>query len=109
MVHKMRLVDFAFKAIKNGGKDIEVRLNDEKRKLINIGDIIEFEHLDTKEILKVEVINLYKFNTFEDLFNSFNHKRFGLKDNDEAIIMDNFYTKEEQEKYDALAIEVKLI
>ena len=42
MVHKMRLVDFAFKAIKNKEKDIELRLNDEKRRLINIGDIIEF-------------------------------------------------------------------
>ena len=43
MVHKMRLVDFAFNAIKNGTKDIEVRLNDEKRQLINIGDTILFE------------------------------------------------------------------
>ena len=34
MVYKMRLVVFAFKAIKNKGKDIEVRLNDEKRRLI---------------------------------------------------------------------------
>ena len=36
MVYKMRLVVFAFKAIKNKGKDIEVRLNDEKRRLINM-------------------------------------------------------------------------
>ena len=71
MIHKMRLVDFAFKAIKNKEKDIEVRLNDEKRQLINVGDIIEFEHIDTKEIIKVEVIKLYEFNTFEELFNSF--------------------------------------
>ena len=40
MIHKMRLVDFAFSAIKDRKKDIEVRLNDEKRQLINIGDII---------------------------------------------------------------------
>lgn len=31
MMHKMRLVNFAFMAIKKGKKDIEVRLNDEKR------------------------------------------------------------------------------
>ncbi len=61
MIHKMRLVDFAFKAIKSGDKDIEIRLNDEKRKLIKVGDIIEFEHLDTKEIIKVKVLNLYTF------------------------------------------------
>ena len=109
MVHKMRLVDFAFKAIKNKEKDIEVRLNDEKRRLINIGDIIEFEHIDTKEIIKVEVVNLYKFKTFEELFNKFEHKRLGLKDSDDSSIMDQFYTKEEQEKYGSLGIEVKLI
>lgn len=41
MIHKMRLVDFAFKKIKNKEKDIEIRLNDEKRQLIKEGDIIE--------------------------------------------------------------------
>jgi ASC-1-like (ASCH) protein len=109
MEHKMRLVDFAFKAIKNKEKDIEVRLNDEKRRLINIGDIIEFEHVDTKEIIKVEVINLYKFKTFKELFNKFDNKRIGFNDSDDYTIMDQFYTKEEQEKYGALGIEVKLI
>ena len=109
MIHKMRLVDFAFKAIKNKEKDIEVRLNDEKRQLINVGDIIEFEHIDTKEIIKVEVIKLYKFNTFEELFNSFDHKRLGLKDSDKASMMDEFYSREEQRKFKALAIEIKLI
>ena len=58
MIHKMRLVDFAFKKIKNKEKDIEVRLNDEKRQLINIGDIIEFKHIDTNEIIKT---NIYKY------------------------------------------------
>ena len=64
MIHKMRLVDFAFREIKNGRKDIEVRLNDPKRQLIKIGDIIEFSHIDTGELLRVKVINLYKYKTF---------------------------------------------
>lgn len=109
MIHKMKLVDFAFKAIKNNEKDIEVRLNDEKRRLIKVGDIIEFVHIDTGEILKTEVTNLYKFDTFEELFNTFEHSRLGLKDNDTPDIMNNFYTKEEQKEYGALGIEIKLI
>ena len=109
MVHKMRLVDFAFNAIKNKEKDIEVRLNDEKRQMINIGDIIEFEHLDTKEIVKAEVIGLHKYNTFEELFNNFDHKRLGLKESDNTSIMDKFYTLEERSKYEALGIEIKLV
>ena len=108
MVHSMKLVDFAFKAIKNRKKDIELRLNDEKRRLINVGDIIEFKHIDTGETIKVEVINLHKYDTFEELFSKFDHKRFGLSDSDDASIMDNFYSKEEQDKYGALGIEIKL-
>lgn len=108
-IHKMRLVDFAFKAIENREKDIEVRLCDEKRQLINIGDIIEFENIDTSEKLKVKVINLHKFNTFSDLFDFFDHRRLGLNDNDDASIMNNFYSKEEQKKYGVVGIEISLI
>ena len=109
MIHKMKLVDFAFKAIKNKEKDIELRLNDEKRQMINIGDVIEFVHVDTNETIKVEVINLHKYPTFEELFSKFDHKRFGLNDNDEASIMNNFYSRKDQKKYGALGIEIKLI
>ncbi len=109
MVHKMRLVDFAFKAIKNRDKDIEIRLNDEKRQLINIGDIIEFTHIDTKEKIKVKVINIHKYKTFKELFSKFPNKRLGLKETDTYLIMNNFYTKEDQEKYGALGIEIELL
>ena len=48
MIHNMKLVDFAFNAIKNKEKDIELRLNDEKRSLINVGDTIIFTNITTK-------------------------------------------------------------
>lgn len=108
MIHKMRLVDFAFKKIKNKEKDIEIRLNDEKRQLIKEGDIIEFHHIDTDEVLNVEVIKLYKFKTFKELFDKFDNNRLGLKDTDNYTIMDTFYTKEEQDKYGALGIQMKI-
>ena len=108
MIHKMRLVDFAFKKIKNKEKDIEIRLNDEKRQLIKEGDIIEFHHIDTDEVIKVEVVKLHKFKTFKELFDKFDNKRLGLKDTDDYTIMDTFYTKEEQDKYGALGIQMKI-
>ena len=37
MKHEMRLHDDPFNKIKQGTKKIEIRLNDEKRKSINIG------------------------------------------------------------------------
>lgn len=109
MTHKMRLVDFAFNKIKNKEKDIEIRLNDEKRQLIKINDIIIFEHVDTKEIIKTKVVNIYKYKTFKELFNNFDVKRFGLKESDTYEVMNKFYSKEDQEKYEALGIQIKLI
>ena len=109
MEHRMRLVDFAFKAIKNEKKDIEVRLNDQKRQLIKVGDTIVFTQIDTGEELKVKVTNLYKYKSFKELFDAFDHKRFGVKDSDNSSIMDTFYTKEEQKKYGALGIEIKIL
>ena len=109
MIHNMRLVDFAFKKILNEEKDIELRLNDEKRRLVNIGDTIIFTNLETNEKLKTEVTNLYKYDTFEELFANFDHKRFGLKDTDTSFTMDDFYSKEDQKKYGALGIEIKLL
>ena len=73
------------------------------------GDIIEFEHVDTKEILKTQVIKLHKYKTFKELFNEFDKIRIGIKENEDVSIMDNFYSKEDQEKYEALGIEIKLI
>ena len=42
MKHYMKLKNDPFIKIKNKTKTIEMRLNDEKRKKINVGDIIEF-------------------------------------------------------------------
>ena len=104
----MKLVDFAFNMIKNGKKDIEVRLNDEKRQLINVGDRIIFTNTNSGEIIRVKVINLYKFNSFKDLFQSIPLKRIGFDDGIDYTIMNNFYTEEEQKKYGALGIEISL-
>ena len=109
MNHDMKLVDFAFQAIKNKEKDIEVRLNDDKRRKIKIGDTITFHHLDTGETIKVKVINLYEFKTFKELFDQFDYKRIGVNKEDTYKIMDSFYSEEEQEKYGALGIQIKLI
>lgn len=109
MTHSMKLVDFAFKAMKNKEKDIELRLNDEKRRRINVGDIIIFTHIDTGEELKTKVVNLYRYDTFKDMFDSLDNSRFGLSKNDTFEIMYNFYTKEEEKEYGGLAIEIELI
>lgn len=42
MLHEMRLLEEPFELIKAGKKIIEIRLNDEKRQKVSIGDEIVF-------------------------------------------------------------------
>ena len=68
MKHKMKLNNDPFNSIKNGFKTIELRLYDEKRQRIKIGDKIEFSKLpDLQEKMLVDVIELYREDTFENL------------------------------------------
>lgn len=109
MKHEMKLNNEPFECIKNGTKTIELRLNDEKRKLLTVGDYIEFTNRVTNENLLVEVIDLFKYNSFEELYKHFNKIEMGYSINEEANPkdMENYYSKEEQEKYGALGIKIK--
>lgn len=49
MQHIMRLNPLPFKMIASGEKTIELRLNDEKRRLINVGDEITFINTEDNE------------------------------------------------------------
>ena len=65
----MRLSDAMFELVKAGTKTVEIRLFDEKRKLIDIGDYIEFCKVnDESQRVKRRVADLYIFETFEELF-----------------------------------------
>ena len=69
MIHKMKLNESPFERIKNGTKTVEIRLYDEKRQQVKIGDKIEFSKLpDLQEKLLVDVIELYREDTFKKLF-----------------------------------------
>ena len=65
MKHNMNLNNRPFKSIKEGTKTIELRLNDEKRSLLKVGDEIEFTNRDTNEKLSVDIINIYKYPSFK--------------------------------------------
>jgi len=111
MKHKMKLHNGPFMLIKNGTKTIEMRLNDEKRQLIKIGDTIEFENRVTSEVLNVQVVNLYKFDNFENLYKTFDKVCLGYNLDDDANPkdMEQYYSLFKQDKYGVLAIEIKLI
>lgn len=110
-MHEMRLHDSPFTLIKNGSKTIELRLNDEKRSIIKIGDHIEFTNRVTEEKVLVEVINLHKYNSFEELYKHFDKVSMGYSEGEDADPkdMEQYYSKEEQDKYGVVGIEIRLI
>ena len=54
-IHNLKLQQKPFNSIKNKEKTIEMRLYDDKRKLIKTGDEIIFTNIVTNEKLKTKV------------------------------------------------------
>ncbi len=111
MKHNMKLNNEPYNKICYGDKDIEMRLYDEKRQLINIGDIITFTNIDTLDSFDVRVICLHKCSSFERLYENFNKVRLGYKEDEVAIPehMEKYYSREEIEKYGVVGIEISVI
>lgn len=111
MLHIMKLQSFPFYKIKEGKKNIEVRLYDEKRREIKIGDIIEFKREPEQvESVKAEVIALLNYKTFTDLAYDFPASDFGHSNTEDLLkSIYTFYTQEQEEKYTVLGIKIKLV
>lgn len=109
---ELRLNTEPFESIKAGTKTIEMRLLDEKRKQYKVGDILIFKKRpEETETLSAKIVNLHKVNNFADLYYKFNKIQLGYKENQTAKPedMNFFYSKEEQQKYGVVGIEIELI
>ena len=84
MAHKMNLNPEPFEMIRSGQKTIELRLNDEKRKQIKAGDIIEFNQTETGEKLITKVIAVYRFDSFAELYQELPLLKCGYTDSEIA-------------------------
>ena len=111
MKHEMKLQQKYYDFIKRGTKRIEIRLFDEKRQKIKIGDTIKFLKEDNQdESFEVKVIGLLRYNSFEDMFKDFDISVLSDKSmtKDELIsALEKFYTKEKQEQYGVLGIRIE--
>lgn len=105
---KMKLDDHQFHLIKIGIKKIEVRLNDNKRKKLLPGEIIEFTNIKSKDTLSVQVYSIEYFDTFKDLYLKYSGPIIGSDNNDSLnkMLCDtyNIYDNFEEEKFGVIAI-----
>ena len=108
MLHKMKLNEDPFEMIKSGEKTVEFRLFDEKRQQIKVGDQIEFSKLpDLTEKLLVEVVDLYREDTFEKLFRKLYSNENEIAE--KTASMYKIYSPEKEKEYGVLGIKISII
>jgi len=103
MEHILKLHPKYFDFINQGTKRIELRLYDEKRQKISIGDTITFQkETDLADTLTVKVIGLLRYDSFEDLFNDFDITILAdssMTKPELLGVLEEFYTPEKQKEY----------
>ena len=113
MTHEMKLKQRYFDFMLNGTKRIEIRLYDEKRQKINIGDTIIFHNDDNlNQSFSAKVIGLLRYYNFADMLNDIDISLLADKSfTKEGLIsvLEEFYTKEKQNEYGILGIRIKIL
>jgi ASC-1-like (ASCH) protein len=106
----MKLTPENFEKLKNGEKKFEARLNDEKRKALQVGERIEFAklpELETSVIVEITSLTVYK--NFSELYADHPEVMIGAAIEEFLEQIYSHYTKEEEEKYGVVAIGITLL
>lgn len=109
----MNLATSPFEMIKSGEKTIELRLYDEKRREVGVGDTIEFTNAESGEKISARVKAIYVFDSFEELYSRLPLEKCGYKKEELATAspcdMEKYYSAEEQKNSGVCGIEIKRI
>lgn len=112
MTHRMKLQPRAFNLIVTGRKTIELRLYDEKRKKIAVGDTIIFSNTEnSSEQFSALVKNLYIFASFKELYQALPLNKCGYSQSEilqaSPNDMTTFYSLSQQKQYGVIGIEIE--
>lgn len=95
----MRLHPEPFARVQSGEKKVECRLYDEKRRELQVGDIIEFQlRPDFVEKIEKRIVAVQTFPSFEAMFEQFPEERINN--------VYQYYTPEDEQKHGVIAIEL---
>ena len=114
MEHTMNLNPSPFSKIKSGMKTIELRLYDEKRRRIAIGDAIRFCNSENvNETILTKVLDLYVFDTFDELYEKLPLLECGYTENNicnaSAKDMEKYYSIEMQKQFGVVGIRIAIV
>lgn len=102
----MNLQPKYFDFIKNGTKRIELRLFDEKRQKICVGDTIKFS-TDAGDSQLVKVTKIHRYTNFSKLIDNFDIELLADEKYTKQMLLrelEQFYTKTNQERYGVAGI-----
>ncbi|MBE6944434.1 MAG: ASCH domain-containing protein [Ruminococcaceae bacterium] len=111
MTHHMNLNPQPFSMIAEGKKTIELRLWDEKRQRISAHDTLIFTNTaDPSAVLQCKVKALHLFPDFAELYRELPLDKCGYLPAELETAapedMDAYYSKEQQQKYGVVGIEI---
>ncbi len=113
MQHEMSLRPGPFSKIADGSKRYELRLHDEKRRLIAVGDTITFTCTEDDRTVHVRVVSLHPFASFDELYAAMPLTECGYTQENVSAAdpkdMEKYYPPEKQAQYGVLAIGVERI
>ena len=112
VAHEMKLQPKFFDFIKSGTKRIELRLYDEKRRNIELGDKIIFKkEPKLEEVVETTVVGLLRYKSFKELFEDFDMSLLADKSVTKRELLEGleeFYTVEKQEEFEVLGTRIEL-
>ena len=102
-----------FEVVRRKKKNVEVRVNDEKRRKLKIGDKIVFlKRPDEKEKIEAIIENLTYYTDFNELVKDYTIEEIyieGYTKEEFLNLLKRFYSDEEINKYGTVAIKFKKI
>ncbi len=113
-MHIYKLQPKFFEQIKSGKKTFEVRVNDEKRQALNVGDRIIFKKLPQLiETVVTKVVELKYFDNFDQMSRTLDLCSLGFDKGTSAEDVSReyyqFYTPMEENTYGIVAIKIQLV
>ena len=111
MMHILKVYKEYFDMIANKSKTIEYRLNDEKRKKIKVGHYITFKNISKKdENIVVKVVELKYYDNLLEMYTATFESDFKYEYSSPQEVVDDttYYTKDERENHECVAIYFKL-
>lgn len=105
-LHHMHVQENYYNQLKSGLKTVELRVNDEKRQSIKVGDTVIFKPQGfAQDALKMEVKNCIYAPSFDELLKQINEDALGSVSKIEQLVaLNKFYEPEEVKVYGVLGM-----